>query len=54
MGISDGIDWAGPACPACKTEMNAEAFTTARGIRICQRCPACDLVLLVTDPFALK
>lgn len=48
----DGIPWSGPACPSCGTEMNAEIMSTSHGLKGSQRCPSCDLVLLVPDLFA--
>ena len=49
----DGIPWSGPACPACGTEMNVEIMPTSKGLKGCQRCPQCDLVLLIPDLFAM-
>jgi tRNA(Ile2) C34 agmatinyltransferase TiaS len=48
----DGIPWNGPACPACGTEMNVEIMPTSKGLKGCQRCPQCDLALLIPDVFA--
>ena len=48
----DGIPWSGPACPACGTEMNVEIMPTSKGLKGCQRCPQCDLALLIPDLFA--
>ena len=53
MDDDDGIGWDGPACPACGSEMDAEAIETSHGLKVSQRCPACDLVLLVPAPFAM-
>ena len=53
MDDDDGLDWDGPPCPACSHEMNADVVETAHGLKACQRCPACGLVLLVPDPFAI-
>lgn len=47
----DGIGWTGPPCPACGYEMNAETVQAWRGLKIIQRCPECDLVLVVRGPF---
>ena len=49
----DGIPWSGPACPSCGTEMNVEIMRTNKGLRGCQRCPQCDLSLLIPDLFAM-
>ena len=49
----DGIPWSGPACPACGTEMNVEIMPTSKGLKGCQRCLQCDLVLLIPDLFAM-
>ena len=48
----DGIPWSGPACPSCGTEMNAEITNTTHGLKGSQRCPHCNLVLLIPDLFA--
>ena len=48
----DGIRWNGPACPSCGTEMNAEILTTSKGLKGRERCPQCDLVLVIPDLFA--
>lgn len=48
----DGIQGNGPACPSCGTKMNAEILTTSKGLKGCERCPQCDLVLLIPDLFA--
>jgi uncharacterized Zn finger protein len=50
--MDDGFDWDGPPCPACGHEMNADVVETAHGLKVCQRCPECGLVLVVPDPFA--
>lgn len=47
------IPWAGPACPACGTELNVEIMRTSKGLKGCQRCPECDLALLIPDLFAM-
>ncbi|KFF58469.1 hypothetical protein JF66_18340 [Cryobacterium sp. MLB-32] len=47
----DGIRWSKPACPSCGTEMNAEILSTSHGLKGSQRCPHCDLVLLIPDLF---
>ncbi|MFC5931721.1 hypothetical protein [Cryobacterium melibiosiphilum] len=52
MDDDDGLAWDGPPCPACGLEMNSDVIETAHGLKVCQRCPACGLVLLVPDPFA--
>ena len=49
----DGIPWSGPACPACGTEMNVEILSRSKRLKGCQRCPQCDLVLLIPDLFAM-
>jgi len=48
----DGIPWSGPACPSCGTEMNVEITSTSHGLKGSQRCPHCNLVLLIPDLFA--
>ena len=45
------IPWSGPPCPACGAEMNAEIISTSRGLKASERCPRCDLVLLIPDLF---
>ncbi|MBB5643643.1 hypothetical protein [Cryobacterium roopkundense] len=49
----DGIPWSGTACPACGTEMNVEIMRTGKGRSGCQRCPQCNLALLIPDLFAM-
>ena len=53
MDDDDGLDWDGRPCPACGHEMNADVVEAARSLKVYQRCPACGLVLLVPDPFAI-
>lgn len=48
----EGFLWSGPACPSCGTEMNAKILTTSKGLKGCERCPQCDLVILIPDLFA--
>lgn len=49
----DGIGWSGPACLSCGTEMNIEIVSTQNGLKGYQRCPHCDLALLMPDLFAM-
>lgn len=51
--INDGSGWRGPACLSCGTEMNIEIVSTQNGLKGCQRCPHCDLALLMPDLFAM-
>jgi len=48
----DGIPWSGPVCPACGAKMNVEIMRTGKGRKGCQRCPQCNLTLLIPDLFA--
>ena len=49
----DGVPWSGPFCPSCGSGMNVEIITTSKGLKGCQRCPECDLTLLIPDLFAM-
>lgn len=39
--------------PRVAMKMNADVAQTAHGLKVCQHCAACGLVLLVPNPFAV-
>jgi hypothetical protein len=51
--VIEDVGWTGPLCPACSEEMNAGAVETQLGLGVVQRCPSCDLTMIVRDPFGI-
>ena len=50
MELSDRVDWAGPPCPVCGLELDAEALPTSDGIGIAYHCLTHGTIS-IGDPF---
>jgi hypothetical protein len=39
-------------CPTCECVLDVELIETEYGLKLCQRCPGCDLLVFCPDPFS--